>query len=242
MKRALNSTVAALVLSTGLIAALAPTQAFAATTTAATTATKPCQPAALAAIKAHSAAAVAHRESTLDTLSTKLAARPAVTSGHRAVLTALYASDKAGLATVNAQVQSDATCKTAHADAQAIVAEYRVYLLVVPQSGLTLAADAGTSGASALAAAEPALHKAIAVVPAGTSKDQAQALYADLVDQVAAAQTNFAGVGDTVLALTPSGYPGNAGTLAAETAKVTAAGKALGQAVSDARQLANLLS
>ena len=243
MKRALNSTVAALVLGTGLAAGLAPAPAFAVTTTPATTSpTKPCQPASLAAIKAHSAAAVAHRGSTLDALSTKLAARPAVTSSHRTALSALYASDKAGLDAVNAKVQGDSTCKVAHADAQAIVADYRVYLLVVPQSGLTLAADAGTSGASALAGAEPALHKAITLMPAGPSKDQAQALYADLADQVSAAQSNFAGVGDTVLALTPSGYPGNAGTLAAQTAKVTAGGKALGKAASDASQLATLLS
>ena len=242
MKRALNSTVAALVLGTGLAAGLAPAPAFAVTTTPATTAIKSCQPASLAAIKAHSAAAVAHRDSTLDLLSAKLAARPAVTSSHRAVLTALYASDKAGLDAVNAKVQGDSTCKVAHADAQAIVADYRVYLLVVPQSGLTLAADAGSSGASALAGAEPALHKAIALMPAGPSKDQAQALYADLADQVSAAQSNFAGVGDTVLALTPSGYPGNAGTLATQTAKVTAGGSALGKAVSDASQLATLLS
>ena len=242
MKRALNSTVAALVLGTGLAAGLAPAPAFAVTTTPATSPTKPCQPASLAAIKAHSAAAVAHRGSTLDALSTKLAARPAVTSSHRTALSALYASDKAGLDAVNAKVQGDSTCKVAHADAQAIVADYRVYLLVVPQSGLTLAADAGTSGASALAGAEPALHKAITLMPAGPSKDQAQALYADLADQVSAAQSDFDGVGDTVLALTPSGYPGNAGTLAAQTAKVTAGGKALGKAASDASQLATLLS
>ncbi len=236
MKR--TATLVSLVLGTGLVAGLAPAPAFADTTTT----TKICQPSALAAVKAHSAASVSRRDATLDELSAKLGARPAVTAAHRATLNALYASDKAGLDGVNAKVQGDTTCKSAHDDAQAIVADYRVYLLVVPQSRLTLGADTGTAGAKALAATEPALQKAIALLPDGPNKDRAMTLYADMAAQVDAAENSFDGVAATVLALTPAGYPANAGTLQTEKSQVASGGHSLAKAASDAEQLATLLS
>ncbi len=233
----------AVLLSAGLVLAAAPaTGALAATSSAPSVRQSvSCSTNVLSGMKRAVNGAAARRAATLSSLTIKLATRPHLTADHRATLTALYSADGAGISGVNRQVQSDGTCDAIDADAQAIVTDYRVYALLVPQSGLTLAADAGTFGAGSLAATEPALRLAIKVMPAGSSKDRAQLLYDAMAASVSAAQADFEGVGDRVLALMPSDYPGNAGELKSETTEVAAGTKALAAAVSHAQQLAALL-
>ena len=233
----------AVLMSAGLVLAAAPAAGALAATGSAPSVRQSiaCGTNVLAGMKRAVNGAAARRAATLSTLTTRLATRPHLTANHRATLTALYSADSAGISGVNRQVQSDGTCDAIESDAQAIVTDYRVYALVVPQSGLTLAADAGAFGAGSLAATEPALRLAIKVLPAGSSKDQAQSLYDAMAASVSAAQADFDGVGDRVLALMPSDYPGNASELKSETSKVAAGTKALAAAVSDAQQLAALL-
>ena len=233
-------------MSAGLILAAAPaTGALAATGSSTSIAsvrqTVSCSTNVLSGLKRAVNGAAARRAATLSSLTTKLATRPHLTADHWATLTALYSADRAGISGVNSRVQSDGTCDAIESDAQAVVTDYRVYALLVPQSGLTLAADAGTSGAGSLAATEPTLRLAIKVMRAGSTKDQAQSLYDAIAASVSAAQADFGGVGDRVLALLPSDYPGNASELKSETSKVAAGTKALAAAVSAAKQLAALL-
>ena len=157
----------AVLLSAGLVLAAAPaTGALAAGSAATVQQSVSCSTNVLSGMKRAVNGAAARRAATLSSLTTKLATRPHLTSDHRTTLTALYSADSAGISGVNRQVQSDGTCDAIESDAQAIVTDYRVYALVVPQSGLTLAADAGTFGAGSLAATEPALRLAIKVMPA----------------------------------------------------------------------------
>jgi len=204
-------------------------------------ATRTCTPGALSAMKTAAAGSVSHRDSVIGAMSGQLDARPHLSSTHRSTLAGLYSADQAGLAEVLARVQADTTCAAASTDAQHIVTDYRVYLLLVPQSGLTLAGDVGTYGAQTLTAAEPAVRLAIKLLPSGSTKDQAQTLYDDMAAQTAAALGDFAGVGDAVLALTPAAYPGNSSTLKAQATRVAAGAKALTKAGSDASQLSALL-
>ena len=190
----------AVLLSAGLVLAAAPaTGALAATSSAPSVRQSvSCSTNVLSGMKRAVNGAAARRAATLSSLTIKLATRPHLTADHRATLTALYSADGAGISGVNRQVQSDGTCDAVESDAQAIVTDYRVYALLVPQSGLTLAADAGTFGANSLAATEPALRLAIKVMPAGSTKDQAQSLYVSMAGSVKPARSGEGRIASTM--------------------------------------------
>lgn len=229
------TTVAASLGAAALLATGTSAPAYAATVA------RTCTASALAAAKTAVGASVSHRDSVISAMAGQLDARPHLSSAHRSTLAALYSADQAGLAQVLARVQADTTCAAASTDAQHIVTDYRVYLLVVPQSGLALGGDVGTYGAQTLTAAEPAVRLAIELLPSGSSKDQAHTLYDDMAAQASVALADFAGVGDAVLALTPADYPGSSATLKAQAARVASGAKSLAAAGSDASQLAALL-
>jgi hypothetical protein len=183
-------------------------------------------------------AAITRRDAALSRMTSALGRATHVTSAHREALGSLFQQDTTGLAQVQTKVNADTTCAAVRADAPAIVHDYYVFALVVPQAGLTVAGDAGTAGAKALMSAEPAVKAAIALMPAGSAKTSAQATYADLVAKVASAAGDFSGVGDAVLALTPATYPTHTGVLKAQSTRVATGGIALRGALVDAQTLA----
>jgi hypothetical protein len=196
-----------------------------------------CSATTLSAWKAVVGQRIHRRVTTLDDLSAKLGEATRMTSAHRATLSSTYSTDTSGLNQLDSKLQAEATCDAVRADAQAVVQDYYVFALVVPQSGLTAAADAGRYGAGRLATAEPAIKKAIALLPDGSTKTAAQASYDDLVAQVTTATSDFSGVGDAVLALTPASFPTRTGVLKAQAARTAAGGQALAKALQDARAL-----
>lgn len=203
----------------------------------ASTTTENCPPSLLSGWKAVVGERIQRRLTALDKMTSQLGQASRVTATHRAELSAIYTSDTSGLTALDTRLTAETTCAAVRADAKAVVHDYFVFALVVPQTGLTIAADAGTSGADRLAAAEPAIKKAIAMLPDGPTKTAAQASYDDLVAQVTTATADFSGVGDAVLALTPATYPTRTGVLTTQASRVTSGGRALSQALKDARAL-----
>ena len=200
-----------------------------------------CSANQLAYIKARVDLHVAQRQLTIRQLTSALAVRTHVTDPHRATLTGLFASDASGLAETDATVQADTTCKQAMTDGRTVVTSYRVYMLLAPQEHLVAASDTGTYGAGQLTAAEPKLAAGIAAIADPTKKAEAQAAYADLVAQTTSASDDFAGVGDSVLALVPADMPAAQSTVTAERSKVQAGRAALTLALKDAKTIATLL-
>jgi hypothetical protein len=200
-----------------------------------------CSADQLAYIKARVDLHVAQRQLTIRQLTSALAARTHVTDPHRATLTGLFTSDASGLAATDAKVQADTTCKQALSDGRTVVTSYRVYMLLAPQEHLVAASDTGTYGAGKLTAAEPKLQAGIAAITDPTKKAEAQAAYADLVAQTTSASDDFAGVGDSMLALVPADMPAAQSTVTAERSKVQAGRAALTLALKDAKTIATLL-
>jgi hypothetical protein len=230
------------VVASGLVAASAfgAVSAQAAETSATpkpVTATASCAPATLAGWKVVVGERIQRRLDALHRMSTRLDAASHVTSEHRSSLRSIYATDTSGLTALNTQLQGETTCSAVRADAKAVVHDYFVFALVGPQSGLTVAADTGLYGADRLAAAEPAIRKAIALLPPGATRTAAHASYDDLVAQVTRASADFSGVADAVLTLTPATFPTRTGVLTTQLSRVASGGKALGRAVQDARAL-----
>jgi hypothetical protein len=201
-----------------------------------------CSPDQLAYVKARVDLNVAHRELTISKLTSALAARTHVTDAHRATLSGLFSSDAAGLKAVDATVQADTTCKQAVTDGRTVVTDYRVYMLLVPQTHLVAASDTGGYGASRLTAVEPKLQAGIDAITDPAKKAQAQAAYDDLVAQTKTAADDFAGVGDAMLALKPADMPAAQSKVTAERSKVQAGRTALTTALKDAKTIRGLLA
>lgn len=201
-----------------------------------------CSAEQLAYVKARVDLHVAQRQLTIHRLTSALAARPHVTDDHRATLSGLYTSDAAGLTAVDATVQADTTCKQAVTDGRTVVTDYRVYMLLVPQTRLVAASDTGAYGAGRLTTAEPKLQAGINAITDPTKKAEAQAAYDDLVVQTKAASDDFAGAGDAMLALKPADMPAAQAKVTAERAKVQGGRAALTIALKDAKTIAGLIA
>ena len=186
-------------------------------------------------------AAVKKRLVTIDRLTTALAARSHVSDAHRATLSSTYTSDTSGLTAVDAKVQADTTCGQAVADGRTVVTDYRVYLLLVPQTHLVAASDTGTYAAGQLSATEPKVQAAIDALTDPQEKATAQAKLDDLTAKVDAATASLSGIADAMLALKPSDIPAQLATIDGYRAKVASARQDLRQAIADAKALKTLL-
>jgi hypothetical protein len=195
----------------------------------------------LSYVQARVDAAVKKRLVTIDRLTSALGARTHVSDAHRATLSATYTADTSGLTAVDAKVQADTTCGQAVTDGRTVVTDYRVYLLLVPQTHLVAASDAGTYAAGQLAAAEPKAQAAIDALTDPQEKAAAQAKLDDMTSKVDAATTALDGVADAMLALKPADIPAQLATIDGYRAKVGTAHQDLRQAVADAKALKALL-
>jgi hypothetical protein len=211
------------------------------TSTGGGAAARTCSADRLAYVQARVDAAVKKRQVTIDRLTSALAARTHVTDAHRATLSGTYSADSSGLAAVDAKVQSDTTCGEAVADGRTVVTDYRVYLLLVPQTHLVAASDTGTYAAGQLAAVEPKAQAAIDALTDPQEKAAAQAKLDDLTAQVATATTALSGVADAMLALNPADIPAQLATIDGYRAKVASAHEDLRRAIADAKALKALL-
>jgi hypothetical protein len=186
--------------------------------------------------------AVAKRLVRLDTLTAALAKASNVTDGHRAQLAATYKADRAGLKAVRTEVRHDSTCKEATKDSVKVIKKFRVYVLLSPQTSLTIRGDRGVAWAEAYEALEPGYATAIAALPDGTTKAAAEAALARLVLDADAAQASYGGVADSVLALVPADFPAQAGVLTAAAAQARAGHASLTSAALERTTLDALLS
>jgi hypothetical protein len=209
-------------LSTAAAASLAAAPAAAAVTASATPG--PLAEQTLASIKTHAATAIADREATLQGLASAVEATAQLSASDRAALLALIGGDESGLTALGQTIAADTTVRAAWQDAQKIVHDYRVYVLVVPQTDLVRAADLITSVSGTLAGLEPTLSGLIAQAALNPGQ-HATALEAlsDFGSKVGAARSDVSAVSAELLALTPAGYPGNAGQVTAAHAAVAGA-------------------
>ena len=180
--------------------------------------------------KVHEAlvAALQARVRTLARLTTSVNTDRTLSPQDKNALNSRLSSETSGigrlLTTVEAATPQNTTIAQLRADAKEMVDNYRVYLVMSRQVHLTEAADAQTSAEIKIEGNESRIDAAIG--RAG-NPPAAVAAYNDLVRQVANATT---ATGDAhipeVLAVTPKGYPGDAGPL-------RSARSALGQAHTD---------
>jgi len=152
------------------------------------------------AAKARAVAAIDLRLHWLDTLTTQIGAASHLTAGDKSTLVGKVSADRTGLTGLRSQIEADDDGPTFRQHAQAIVTDYRVYLLLTPQVHITMVADALEEADAHLSIAADKLAAAGKEVTAVRS-------------HVDAAKAKIDPVAAQVLALLPSGYPTNQSTL-----------------------------
>ena len=161
-----------------------------------------------------------------------------MSDAHRATLSSTYTSDTSGLTAVDAKVQADTTCGQAVADGRTVVTDYRVYLLLVPQTHLVAASDTGTyaAGPAVRRRAQGPGRDRRADRPAGEGDRAGQARRHDRAAWTPP-RAHCSGVADAMLALKPADIPAQLATIDGYRAKVASAHPDLRQAIADAKAL-----
>jgi len=115
-----------------------------------------------------------------------------------------------GIQTLQTQAQSASTCPGLRVVAHSMVYNYRVYLVMTPQTHLTIVVDDETFIEGVFVNLEPKIATAIQnAQAAGKDVTAAQGAFNDLKSQVSTAQGETNGEAAQILAQTPTGFPGN---------------------------------
>jgi hypothetical protein len=143
-----------------------------------------------------------------------------------------------GIQTLQTQVPQDTTCQELRTAAHSMVFDYRVYVVMTPQTHLTIVLDDETYVEGVFTTLEPKIATAIQnAQAAGKNVAAAQAAFNDLKSQVSTAQGATNGQATLVLAQTPKGYPGNWPVFTTARTDATTAHSDLHTAYTDAEQI-----
>jgi hypothetical protein len=127
-----------------------------------------------------------------------------LTPAHKSTLDGVLSSDVTGLTALRTKVAGETTLAAVKADADSMVNDYRVYLLVEPKVRLTITADIGSAIHADLVQVHDRLANAVAAAKkAGKDVGTAEADLADMDSQLQNAQTVMAGKIDALLAIQP---------------------------------------
>jgi hypothetical protein len=178
----------------------------------------------LSQVKVRCETAISHRLTFLGGLQGRVNAATVLTAEHRTALLGIVVNDQSGLAALKTKIENDTTASELRADCQAIVTDYRVYVLAGPQVHLTIAADRVDYVDDRIQSLYGKLRSALQHCTASPTECQAaNQAFTDLQAKVSQSNQAVAGVASQVLALKPSGWPGIESTLdAARTAVETA--------------------
>jgi hypothetical protein len=154
---------------------------------------------------------LAARVAQLNTLASEVKGATYLAASDRAsLLDELTDVELPGIGALQPEAQSATDCSQLLPVARAMVFNYRVYLLMTPQTQLTVVADRETHMEQVLAALAKKTKQAIASTKAaGKDVSAAHGTFSDVVTLLSSAESATKGLSSTLLALTPPGYPAN---------------------------------
>jgi len=157
--------------------------------------------------------ALADRVTQLNTLAGRVNAASALTAGDKSTLLSdVNVTELPGIQALQTKVPTDTTCPQLRQDAHSMVFDYRVYVVMTPQTDLVIANDTAVSVVSSFAALEPTIAGWIQYAQGHGNKNvaDAQAAFADYQAKVTAAGSlATASQSATLLAQNAAGYPGD---------------------------------
>ncbi len=143
------------------------------------------------------------------------------------------------MTTLMSQAQQATTAAELKPIANAMIVDYRVYVVVAPQVDLTIIADRESSVSGRLANLEPAIQNLITLEQQrGKNVSSAEATFADYKTNVSNAQEQIGQVSTaTLLGETPQNYPGSTAVFQGARTSMESARTDFGNAWSDLKTL-----
>jgi len=186
--------------------------------------------------------AIQRRLNEIDRLTSLVNGAKHLTSTNRSALLSKLSSDRSGLQSLDTKIQGDTDAATLKTDLTSIVTAYRIYVLLAPQVHLVVASD---RVAAFVALGDTIAGKIQAQIDQakanGKDVHAAQAALNHMKKQLDDASAAIAGLASKVIALTPSGYPGNRPVLLSARSSILTARAHLVTARADAHAAVSAL-
>ncbi len=150
------------------------------------------------------------RTTQLGKLQTRVNRSTALSQDDRSSLISILSNEQNGISALSSKVSTDTTCQELKQDAHAMVYDYRVYVVVTPQTDLTVVADSESSIESSMTSLEPVIQSAInQELAKGKDLTAVEQAFASYQSEVTSATSLTSNISSTMLAQVPSGYPQN---------------------------------
>jgi hypothetical protein len=153
--------------------------------------------------KSHANQEIMRRTNILTQLNTSVQAMVNVSASEKSAIATEVQTEISNLTTLNATIQADTTVAQLKTDITSIATDYRIFMLVVPQGRIEVAADKIQTVASNYTAISTKLQTRISQAPSGTNTTQVNAWLSDMNTQVTNANTQAAAAISLVANLQP---------------------------------------
>lgn len=181
---------------------------------------------------------ISRRLTTLNNLTSVINSAQYLTASDKSSLSSEVTTEVSDLTSLKTKLDAETTISAATADDTAVITEYRVYLLVVPQVYIVISADNQQSVEAALSKAATGFQSAITTAQnAGKNVTTLQSELSSLNSQVTAAQAISSNMETTVVGITPTTFNGNETILTGDYNKLLTAQTDNEAAINDANQL-----
>lgn len=165
-------------------------------------------------LKARANQEVDRRIASLNKLIARITSVKRLTADQKTTFTGQIQTEVTNLTTLKAKIDADADLVTLKTDVQSIILSYRVYALFMPKIHLLAAADSMIEVTDRITELSTKIQQKIQEAQTGGNDVTAiQISFTDMQAKVADAKKQAQNVIDTVIPLTPDGYPDNKTTL-----------------------------
>lgn len=188
----------------------------------------------LANLKAKGTTEIDRRLANLNSALTKLAASNSLSAADKAALTKTVNDEIAGLTALKTKLAAETVIATARTEVASVVADYRVYALLLPKTRMVASADRFDVVETKLTD----LHDKLA---AKATTDAEKAKLTDMAAKVADAKTKSSGLVAQLMALQPTDYNANHAVLVNYRASLKVAQTDLQAARDDAKAVIDQL-
>ena len=184
--------------------------------------------------------ALSRRQAELARLTASVERSHLLSTSVRQTLESQLAAETSGIDALAAAVPGQPTA-TLEATASTMVHQYRVYLVMVPKVRIAERAGRQETAERHASRLESVISTRIAAAEkAGRTVAQAETAYQNLVSEITQATSDTAGA-DSVLAVQPSGYPADEGTIGSARDDLGSARSVLPEVRSDLRSIRSSL-
>jgi hypothetical protein len=200
------------------------------------------QDARMANLKARANTELQRRTTSLATLISKINSNKRLISSQKDAFVRGINAEISSLTALKVKIDNDTDLAALKSDVQSVVISYRVYLLYIPQVRILSGDFVIDNSADRLTVLAAELHvRILRAKSSGDGTASLEALYSEMLTQIAAVRTDTTNADNLVLPLQPTGYPGNRPQLLAAQKDMVSGRTALVASLQDAKSIVQSL-